>query len=465
MERLSQTSEARKFAAEKEVSAIFPGSEVVHNKDRNLLEELKERDKNISVQQSSQTVPFGIKSFRSQNEENQSDDNDGPSELDFNEVQRSKTALPGTSDMVTEVSKPVSPETHSLPGKTDVPAVANVPKLASPKSHHKEQVKSEGDTNELPEESHKSIKDKSEDEASGKYRSIIELAQKLAFLQEQSAKMRLGVEDLKRQEKVLMEELTEKTQEVEHLEDEHGLLRAAVETACDGERPGEFYLEELNNHVQAQRTNIAQLESQWETFKLPLEDEKKSLKESLHEQKSEIQEEKVHQIALEVKAIESEISKRKEEHSKLCAELKNQPKLASRKSYIHRITEITKNSRKQDADIERILQDTRQLQIESNSIQDRLHRTYTVVDETVFRDAKNDSTRRQAYRLLTSLHQSFGQISEKILATDRVRREATELEAKLSAMASRSFDIDKLQVDLNAIRKENDRLEEQVRHA
>lgn len=80
---------------------------------------------------------------------------------------------------------------------------------------------------------------------------------------------------------------------------------------------------------------------------------------------------------------------REEEHSKLSAELENLPNIASRKSYIQRITEITKNSRKQDADIDRILQETRQLQIESNSIQDRLHRTYTVVDETIFRYCLN----------------------------------------------------------------------------
>ena len=59
--------------------------------------------------------------------------------------------------------------------------------------------------------------------------------------------------------------------------------------------------------------------------------------------------------------------------------------MASRGSHIQRIKEITKNSRKQDADIERILKETRELQLESNSIQERLHRTYAVVDEMVFR--------------------------------------------------------------------------------
>ena len=76
---------------------------------------------------------------------------------------------------------------------------------------------------------------------------------------------------------------------------------------------------------------------------------------------------------------------REEEHSKLSEELERQPKMASRSSHIQRIKEITKNSRKQDADIERIVKETRELQLESNSIQERLHRTYAVADEMVFR--------------------------------------------------------------------------------
>lgn len=59
--------------------------------------------------------------------------------------------------------------------------------------------------------------------------------------------------------------------------------------------------------------------------------------------------------------------------------------MASRRSYIERIKEITKNSRKVDADIERILKETRELHLESNSIQERLHRTYAVVDDMIFR--------------------------------------------------------------------------------
>lgn len=95
---------------------------------------------------------------------------------------------------------------------------------------------------------------------------------------------------------------------------------------------------------------------------------------------------------------------REDELSKISTDLEKQPKVASRKSYIERIKEITKNSRKQDADIERILKDTRELQLESNSIQERLHRTHAVVDEMVFRYNLIIST-LLTYKMFVSLNQ------------------------------------------------------------
>ncbi|XP_077222646.1 coiled-coil protein [Tasmannia lanceolata] len=394
----------------------------------------------------------------------------GTSILEFNELRRLKLGFPESP--VTEAEDVIvhrALEPHLIPEQTDESSVGEVFGLSSLEFNEKEGLRGEEKVGELLEESGKPRTDATangESVPQRKHRHVIELEQKLGSLLEQSSKMRFEVEDLQRQEKTHIDELSRKTSEAQHLEDELELLKAAVEMAFDDQHPDGYYIKELNERVKARTENLLELELQWDDFKRPLDEKKMSLQQSLHEQTSEVQEKLLHleKVELETEATIAEILKRQEEHSKLSAELKNQSKTASRKSYIERITEITKNSKKQDADIERILQETRQLQIESNSIQDRLHRTYALVDETVFRDAKNDPVRRQAYRLLTSIHGSFEQISDKILATDRARREAAELEAKLAAMVSRSFDIDKLQADLDAIKKENDLLEQQLLH-
>ncbi|KAJ6824718.1 coiled-coil domain-containing protein 22-like protein [Iris pallida] len=272
------------------------------------------------------------------------------------------------------------------------------------------------------------------------------------------------VDNLQNQEKMLMVRKHARRLEVLQLENEHELLRAAADMAVDDQHSVDFYIGELNKQVEEKRRNIMALRSQWTALKQTFEERKQTLGQSIHSLEPGVQEklDQLKEIERETESIISKIQKQVVEHAKLLEELERLPKLPPRKSYIQRITEITKSSKKQDADIDRILKETRELQLESNTVQERLARTYAVVDETVFREAKKDAIGRQVYRLLTSIHDSFEQISEKILTTDRARREAADLEVKLASLSSRSFDINKLQTDLDSLRKENDLLEQQV---
>ncbi|KAH7545420.1 hypothetical protein FEM48_Zijuj01G0092000 [Ziziphus jujuba var. spinosa] len=283
---------------------------------------------------------------------------------------------------------------------------------------------------------------------------------KVASSGEQSSKIRNETQT-QCQEKVFLEEVIAKASDLHHLEEELEMLKAAAEMAFNNQHPVDFYLEQLKEKVDTRKHHLVELKSQWEVLKKPLEEEKEGLQQILYANVPQGQEklQKLRELELEKQSFLSDIEKREDELSKLSTDLEKQPKVASRKSYIERIKEITKNSRKQDADIERILKDTRELQLESNSIQERLHRTYAVVDEMVFREAKKDTVGKQAYRLLTSIHESFEQISEKIMATDRIRREVAQREKKLAAIASRSLNIDKLQADLDVIKRENEHLE------
>ncbi|KAI4307836.1 hypothetical protein L6164_030974 [Bauhinia variegata] len=277
-------------------------------------------------------------------------------------------------------------------------------------------------------------------------------------------KIRCETDKVQHQRKVLMDEVTARTSELEHLEQELELMKAAAEMALDDKHSVDFYLSQFSEQLQAKRHHLLKLESDWDALRNPLEERKGSLEESLFSNNPDAGEmlRKLREVEKVEQFILSEIRKSDEEHSKVTLDLEKQPKLASRKSYVQRIMEITKNSRKQDADIERILKEIRDLRLESNSIQERLHRTYAVADEMVFREAKKDPTGRQVHRLLTSIHESFEQVSEKILETDRIRREVAEYEMKLAAITSRSFDVDKLQTDLDAIARENEYLEQKL---
>ncbi|GAV59656.1 DUF812 domain-containing protein [Cephalotus follicularis] len=287
---------------------------------------------------------------------------------------------------------------------------------------------------------------------------------KVASHKEPSLKIRYENEYSKDQEKKLPEEMIANSSGLQHLEEEFESLKAAADMSFDDQKSVGFYLEQLYEQVEARKRNLVDLESQWDAFRKPLEEKKRNLEDSLCANKPEVREklQKLREVEVERLSILSEIRKREEEHLKLSADLEKQPKVASRLSYIQRIKEITKNSRKQDADIERILIETRELQLESNSIQERLQRTYAIVDEMVFREAKKDPVGRQAYRLLSSIHETFEQISEKILTSDRIKREVADHDKKLAAMVSRNLTADKLQADLDAIMKENEYLQQRL---
>ena len=73
----------------------------------------------------------------------------------------------------------------------------------------------------------------------------------------------LQINKLQSQEKVLLEELNAKSLELARLEEEHELLKAAVEMAFDNQHPIDFYIVQLNEQIDAKRHNLVQLESQW----------------------------------------------------------------------------------------------------------------------------------------------------------------------------------------------------------
>ncbi|CAH8255715.1 unnamed protein product [Arabidopsis lyrata] len=266
--------------------------------------------------------------------------------------------------------------------------------------------------------------------------------------------------ELQNQHNVLLVELESGSSELCSLESELELLKMATERLLDDKQPGGSYLEQLNQQLVVKRCNIMDLKKQWDDVRLTLETKKLLLLDQLHVEEPEAKE-KFHQLRkteLDLQSLSSEIQKREDERCNLYNELERQPKAAPRKSYIHGIKEITKNSRKLDTDIQRISGETRELQLESNSIQERLHRSYAVVDEMVTREVKKDPAVRQVYKLLTSIHSIFEQISEKILMTDRFRRETVDYEKKLGSITARGMSLEKLQADLDAIRKENESL-------
>ena len=65
------------------------------------------------------------------------------------------------------------------------------------------------------------------------------------------------------QEKALIDEVTARTSELELLERELELMASAAEMAFDNQHSVDFYLDQLNEQLQAKRHYLLKLELEW----------------------------------------------------------------------------------------------------------------------------------------------------------------------------------------------------------
>ncbi|XP_038213230.1 coiled-coil domain-containing protein 22 homolog [Zerene cesonia] len=146
-------------------------------------------------------------------------------------------------------------------------------------------------------------------------------------------------------------------------------------------------------------------------------------------------------------------------------ELKNQLKTKyeklkggnKRHVYTKRILEIIGNVDKQNMEIKKILEDTRQLQKEINTLEGQLGRCFSIADETLFKDAKKDDQAKKAYKLLALLHSECNTIVSLVNETGILARDIVDLEDNIKAEKSKRTEdiLQKIQLDLTNLQKES----------
>jgi hypothetical protein len=120
-----------------------------------------------------------------------------------------------------------------------------------------------------------------------------------------------------------------------------------------------------------------------------------------------------------------------QQYAQLAADILKHPKEVSRSAYTQRILEIINNVRKQKDEIDKVLGDTREIQKDINILTGKLERSFTVVDELIFRDARSNETSRRAYKLLATLHSDCNEIVNLVEETGAIVREIRDLEEQV----------------------------------
>ena len=126
-----------------------------------------------------------------------------------------------------------------------------------------------------------------------------------------------------------------------------------------------------------------------------------------------------------------ECKSKDQQYSQLVTEVQKLPREVNRSAYTQRILEIINNVRKQKDEIDKVLADTREIQKDINTLTGRLERSFTVVDELIFRDARTNETSRRAYKLLATLHSDCSELVTLVEETGATIREIRDLEEQV----------------------------------
>jgi len=143
---------------------------------------------------------------------------------------------------------------------------------------------------------------------------------------------------------------------------------------------------------------------------------------------------------------------------------KSLPKDVNRSLYTVRILDILKNVKKQKAEINKILVDTRTLMKEIALVSQTLQRSFAVTDEKMYADAKKDETIKNTYKDFVAMDKSFSKLVEQIEQTGQTQNDILELDVKIQHMSESvtTLNSERLSTDLEEMKKENAKLTKQL---
>jgi hypothetical protein len=267
--------------------------------------------------------------------------------------------------------------------------------------------------------------------------------------------------------KEAMEATEEKRALTADLESNYLLHKQALGIVISSERPVEESEVELHKVLAAAKERMEQLQKEWEAAKAPLVQAIDAHAKAADEKRAnaKIQLEEIEKWRSEGKETSTLLRAKEHEQRQLLEEYESAPKNVHRPSFVRRVNEIIKNIKKQEGEINKIVGDTRTVQREIQSAQELLERTYTVVEETLFREARSDDLCRQAYKHLHGMHSGFADLLVKVEATGAARRAQNDLQRKLTALSKQPNNSERVARDLSLIQEQIVELEAKLSSA
>jgi hypothetical protein len=251
--------------------------------------------------------------------------------------------------------------------------------------------------------------------------------------------------------------------------------------------------EEIKNHEK----KMANLKSQWDEHKQPLEDQREELRQALVNRKKLMQQklEETKLLRHEIEELNSDLASKDKEVKLLNVDLeklsKESTKTTNRQFYTRfvswfklrlnltksfnilksvsikkrRILEIVASIDKQKKEIDKVLIETKSLQKEINQLSGKLERIFNANDELLFKDAKKDEANKKVYKLFIGINDNYEQLINTIEESSHIDREIRDLEDQITSESQNKVD-ENLSAALNdykQIKEENEQLIAKIR--
>ncbi|KAK0085481.1 hypothetical protein PV325_000123 [Microctonus aethiopoides] len=246
----------------------------------------------------------------------------------------------------------------------------------------------------------------------------------------------------------------EKENELKVLKDRRKIKRRTHDLLNDSDNN----IEKLEAAIETERNKIINLANQWEEYRTPLIKKYRDEREK-HSHKANTSQKKLdefRQMKEKERELSAECQIKDQQYEQLLVEVQKQAKEVNRSAYTQRILEIINNVRKQKNEIDKILGDTREIQKEINMLTGKLERSFTVVDELIFRDAKTSEASRKAYKLLATLHSDCSELVTLVEETGTTLREIRDLEEQIDSESAKNIEanLQRITADLEQMRQE-----------
>lgn len=227
-------------------------------------------------------------------------------------------------------------------------------------------------------------------------------------------------------------------------------------------------INKLEGLIDKTRERRLAVENQWQLHRNPALQQIEELQKI--RQSKNLQ--SIHKLRANIQELEIMLKEKTHSHALLAEELKKaSSSAASRKEYTRRIYEFIGNIRKQRTDIYKILDDTKDLQKQLNSVSAQLQRQFNYTDDLLFQSAKHDLHAKQAYKLLASLHASCNEICDLVSLTGQMTKESRELEVQIdrehmrniaTSLEKITLDIQKFEMIINTMKSDINKVENEI---